>query len=114
MEKLDAMINTFNTDQALRQSDVDALASQMAANQDLYSSSDLQFRLNTEHGGVIRQIDIATDHLGPSRISVDETAMAAFYRAGVSGAAFTMSIVDGDFDREAFVHTIQQRSICLL
>ncbi|WLD58052.1 hypothetical protein NFC81_15260 [Salinispirillum sp. LH 10-3-1] len=102
MESLDAMINSFNTDQALRQSDVDAFINQIEVNQSLYSSSDLRFKLNTTHDGVLRDIGITTDQVNPSRITVNEVAMASFYQSAVSLGAHTMQRAIGDFDREAF------------
>lgn len=96
MEKLDGMINTFNTDQALRQSDVDAFASQMAEQQDLYNSSELQFHTGV-HVRSERNISITT-HAGQApTISVDENEMDTFY----NGAAFRGSLAMGSVSQDA-------------
>lgn len=108
MESLDSMINTFNTDQALQQSDVDAFASQMTERQDVFSSG--QLNLNIERSeAMYRKIQINSG-AGNTTVSTDEKAMENFYRASVAQGRLTMMRVNDDFDLEASNKLIEDKS----
>ncbi|MFY0663444.1 MAG: hypothetical protein JXQ97_02400 [Natronospirillum sp.] len=105
MEKLDAMINTFNTDQVLRQSDVDSFNSQMTERQDLFSSAQLSLSMELSEA-MYRKIQI-NSYQGSSFVSTDEKAMDVFFRTGVGLASFTMGIVNEDYDIKSYIDLLE-------